>query len=459
MRLKNIPKLILFAFIASMALRLTLAFLNREANDSHIEVINWIVDKHELPEKSDCWQCYQLKFFHLISAGIIKLLGLNDGDYRIIAIQLLNVLIGFFTLLIFWKFIDKYSANEKIKIIVFSFFAFNPCLIGINIQATNDTLEIFSGVLVIYFTDLFLTGMRRKHAMLLILSLVLAALTKTTGLVLFAIVSLVFLLKIFSLALKEKKILLLKYYLLLLIVFSTVVPFVGGYYTYYTKNKSLPTSAWENDPPPLFYESTPLRYNRPGVRNMAEGFFTFMYLDMIRQPYINNESDNFPLHRTSLWSQLYGRTVFMHFDQWPPSWQTQDATIVFVGRLLIALGVIPLGLFLLGLFQGLLQEIKGIKKRGTSFLGESNNYIHVLTAFVFLACSLKYSYDIRDFSAMKSIYILPALISYINLFTRGFSMIRSRILINVVSVLIIVVIALSIFDSSFLIYQLYTKSV
>jgi hypothetical protein len=449
---KNTPKAILFVFILSMSLRLVLAFLNRDANDNHMEVINWIVDKHDLPEKNDCGQCYHLKLFYVLSAGIIKSFHLTSENSRIVSIQLFNVLLGFLTLLFFWKFIKKYPANKNIKIITFAFFAFNPCLVGINVQVTNDTLVILSGVLTVYFTDMLLNDLRVKYALGLVIFLIIAAMTKATGLVLFAIVSIVFILKILSKSSKKKRKVLLKYFLTIFVVFMFVVPFAGGYYTYYKKYKSLPTSMWAYDAPPKFFESTSV--NRPGVRNMAEGFFTFQYLDMIRQPYINNESDNFPLHRTSLWSQLYGRTVFMHFDQWPGSWQTTSPLIVNVGRVLIIIGIIPLLLFLLGLFKGLSQALKRFFKKGISSLSKSNNYIHLIVTVVFLLCSIKYSYSIRDFSSMKSIYIFPGFISYIKLFLDKFSSIQSQKTIKIISIILITMVLLSIYDIGYLTYQL-----
>ena len=94
---KNTSKIIFFVFTLSMGLRLTLAFLNREANDSHMEVINWIIDKHELPIKENCWQCYQLKFFHVLSADLLKIFQITNNGLRIIFIQMLNVFFGFLT--------------------------------------------------------------------------------------------------------------------------------------------------------------------------------------------------------------------------------------------------------------------------------------------------------------------------------------------------------------------------
>ncbi len=449
---KNTPKIVLWIFFLSVSLRLVLAFHNRGANDNHIEVINWIVDKHELPVKEDCWQCYQLKFFHILSAGIIETFHATSIKSRIILVQLFNVILGLFTLLFFWKFIKKYPIAENIKIITFAFFAFNPCLAGINIQITNDTLEIFSGVLVIYFTDLFLTDLKVKYALLLLISLIIAAITKTTGLILFGMVSIVFILKILSQSTKQKKTVLLKYFLIIFFVFVSIVPFAGGYYSYYQKYKTIPTSAWEKDTPPKFFKSTYVW--RPGLRNMWDGYFTFRYLDMIRQPYINNESDNYPLHRASLWSQLYGRTAFMHFDQWPPSWQTKAPLIINIGRILIIFGIIPLLVLLLGLFNSLYQTIKKFFINGISSLSESNDYLHLIVTVGFLCCSVMYSYNIRDFSSMKSIYIFPGFICYIKLFLDKYSSLQSKLILKILSTVLITLTILCFFDISYLVYQL-----
>jgi hypothetical protein len=143
----------------------------------------------------------------------------------------------------------------------------------------------------------------------------------------------------------------------------------------------------------------------------------------------------------------------MHFDQWPPSWQTKATLIINVGRILIIIGMIPLLIFLLGLFKGLSQTVKIFFKKGVSALSESNDYIHLIVTVVFLLCSVIYSYGIRDFSSMKSIYIFPGFISYIKLFLDKYSSIQSKTILKIIFIVLAIIVILSIFDIGYLIYQ------
>jgi hypothetical protein len=52
---------------------------------------------------------------------------------------------------------------------------------------------------------------------------------------------------------------------------------------------------------------------------VADGFLTFRLLNLLREPYITYPPAAYPVHRTSFWSQIYGRAHFVHFDAWPPS--------------------------------------------------------------------------------------------------------------------------------------------
>src|SRR6187455_3252315 len=119
-------------FAGALLLRLVLALYNREANDNHVQVVSWIVDQHSLPEKNDCWSCFQPKLYYLVCAGFVKLFHAEELYDRIRVMQLVNFFTSFFILLLFRKFIDKQNLSVRRKLITFAFFAFNPCLIGIN---------------------------------------------------------------------------------------------------------------------------------------------------------------------------------------------------------------------------------------------------------------------------------------------------------------------------------------
>lgn len=449
--IKKTKYFVIAIFIISVGLRLTLSYINRQANDDHISAIGWIVDKHEIPNKDDCLECFQPKFFYVVSAGIITLLHVHSS-HRIITIQFFNAILGFFTLLFFWKFIKKQNFSELTKVLLFAFFAFNPRLTAINVQVTNDTLEILGGVMAVYFCDLFFSKMSLANFIFLVLSVCIAGLTKATGILLFLVIAIYFILKIFSAPDKVKRYLLSKYLVVAVLAFIGIVIFAGGYYSYYKTYNGLPSSRWTENPPAHFFKDTYV--SRPGVLNLADGFFTFRYFDMIKQPYITNGDTAYPLHRTSLWSQLYGRTVFLHFDRWPPEWQTKAPLVIFIGRVLIIIGVVPLFLFLKGLYKGFTQALKRLLKQGRAFLAEDTNYLHVGITVAMLAVSVRYCYEFRDFSAMKAIYIFPGLISFIQLFLNGYKFLKRPVLIKLVNTILLTMIVLSITDIGHLIYQL-----
>lgn len=436
---------IIFVFIVALSLRFTLCLFNREANDNHLEVVEWIIDQGNLPDKDDCWECFQPKLYYLLNAGVICVLQIENHFDRILCMQIINFFFSFFILLYLWKFINRQQFSEQIKIAAFALLALNSCLTGINVQATNDTLVILAGILTIYFADRFFNQKKIWLALPMGIFLIIACLVKGSGLVSFGVLILIFCLKIFVAHIDEKK-LYAKTAGLLLLSFSLIIPVGAGYVQNYRHYGTPFVVVLPQDPPPLLVERT--FAGRPGITSIVDGYFTFRYLDMIRNPYIVSTIDNYQLHRTSLWSQLYGRTMFLHFDQHPKSWESTDTKIIFVGRWLIILGIVPLLLFI----AGLLKCTKHLFKEKS--VNNNNNWIHLVFVAGFLLFMVKYSYSYRDYSIMKSIFIFPALPSFIKFFMDGYSMIKSKIIFRITSAIISVILLLSIYDICFLINQL-----
>jgi hypothetical protein len=293
--------------------------------------------------------------------------------------------------------------------------------------------------------------MKASTAVVLIIALIAGLLSKASMLVLTAVVCLAFVIKILAVTQIAEKMKTAKYFLILLIAILAIVPWAGGYYNNYKQYGNLTISTWEKDPAPYFFKKTFI--TRAGLRSMFEGYFTFRYPDMIRQPYINNEWNNYPMHRTSLWSQMYGRTVFMHFDQWPIGWQTHSPYIMTVGRILIITGIIPLAFFLLGLTTGCFAFAKKLLQRDRAYFAAPEQYLHVPVILAFLASSVFYTYNYRDFSSMKSIYIFPGLLAYLKAFTDAFILLKSRKALFFVKSVFMLVILLSIADITYVIYQ------
>ncbi len=438
-------------FITSMGLRFTLAFLNNEANDNHVDVVNLIISTHHLPEKRDCWSCYQPKLYYVFCAGVIEAFHIKEFYHRIKAMNMVNAFLGFFILLIIWKFIHCGNLSFNRKLLFFAFFAFNPCLAGINVQSTNDTAAIFFGVLATYAAYRFFTNPGINRAAILTIALVGGMLCKASVAVLFGITVLAFAANILFSSNGQNRLKMAKYLATLLLITFAVVPYFGGYYNNYKQYHSFTLSAWEKDPPPDFFKKTVAM--RPGVRCMSEAYFTFRYFDMVRQPYINNEVDNRPLHRTSLWSQLYGRTMFMHFDQWPIGWQSQSPLIVNIGRALIILGIVPLLFFLTGIFLNLGALLIKLYERDWQWFSVPLNYYFLFITLAYLSASMFYCYTYRDFSAMKSIYIFPGFIAFIKMFCDGYAFFEESRFIKPANIALGLIIILSVADIGFLVYQ------
>ena len=84
--------------LAVVATTTVLAFLNREANDWHMEVVNMIAFQGHFPEHDECSECYQPPFYYVVGAGLLRLLHLTKLGPGLIACQLLNVAAGAATL-------------------------------------------------------------------------------------------------------------------------------------------------------------------------------------------------------------------------------------------------------------------------------------------------------------------------------------------------------------------------
>ena len=76
--------LFLVVFLVSLILRLGLTLVNREANDSHMEVVSIILKTNKLPTMKDCGECLQPKLFHYITVMVIEALGLACGYKHIV---------------------------------------------------------------------------------------------------------------------------------------------------------------------------------------------------------------------------------------------------------------------------------------------------------------------------------------------------------------------------------------
>jgi hypothetical protein len=115
------------------------------------------------------------------------------------------------------------------------------------------------------------------------------------------------------------------------------------------------------------------------------------------------------LHRTSLWSQLYGRATFSRFAAHPKSWASDTPLVAWLGRLMLVLALPPAALLAIGMARRLAGLARGLL-RGTE-LDPGESFLTLL-AWGQLALVVLYALRFRDFSGMKEIFLFPALLAY-----------------------------------------------
>lgn len=421
-------------FLVSAVLRLSLCFVNRQANDDHFEVVSLILAENRYPARHECFQCYQPKFYHFLTAKAITLLGIKTTGMRIVTGQLLNGIAGIATVLLaFFLIIGLPGTAYLPKLFAFALLALNPGLIAINGQLTNDSFVILFGTLSIFLAALFAKTGNLRLLILMALAGIAAGISKGNG---HAVV--IILLAVLTASLcelwtnhREKGLSspLLRHMFLTrvaIIVFFIplylfLVPKLGGT----TNDSNYPDTSIPIQPVAgplhLFKENVmsnewPLR---PGVTSIVAGYGTFRFIDLLRHPMMLWWEKTYPRHRTSLWTQLYGRAFFAHFDCWPQSWIMTNWYVPLLGRAIFVLSLIPIIFFILGSFLYGRQLARAIACRGFLHHLASFEWVLPLGAAVYFAFIITYTWLYRDYSTMKPIFMYPAIICFMKLLYEG----------------------------------------
>jgi Dolichyl-phosphate-mannose-protein mannosyltransferase len=418
----------LLVFGCGILLRVTLALVNLEANDDHIGTIRIIADENRIPDKNESAEAFQPKLYYMIVAAIWKIIPIQSLPIRIRIAQLVSCAAGILTLVLALRFfMANPNVSTKAGFFSFSLLALNPDLIAINAQATNDSFVILFGSLALYFGYLFFETHQVKDFVWMTTSVILAGLSKGNGLVVFvvilAVLGIAFLQKPHTSCLTRGRTIL--YGSIFLASFFAVVPKLGSYWGNYRLYGSPFVTNWSPRPLPNIFLKTAVR--RPGVRSMAESLLTFPFFDMLRTPVITDDKYSYPQHRTSIWSQLYGRTHFVHFSAWPPSWRLPTdphwewltRVVWHLGRLIFICALFPTILLLTAVF-------KEIRSAASQCIADSHKRIDIqlrdwllyFAVFGYIAFIVIYSLRHQDFSFMKAIFIFPGLLGFLMLFAR-----------------------------------------
>ena len=395
--------LIIATFSLALILRISLAWVNQDANDNHHQAVQKMIETNSLTSYIDCAQCYHPKLFHITVAIFQETFNINEFKSQMRIGQFINVFMGFFFLMILWQFIKYQKWRPIIQILVFAIIAFNPKLVAINAQYTNDTFVFTFSALAILGAYRLLHKFSKGTIGFIVLGCIGASLSKGSGIPI--TLSLLVFLTILYFIRQEK--LVLKTVVLTLISFLLIVPYFGNYISNFNDSEQVLGLNGEKSPAPHFSKKTYV--DRPGVISIIHSYGTFPIIDLIKHPYINNDPP-YAKNRTSVWAQVYGRSFSVRFDQWPLSWMDTSKKTIITTRILLLLGIIPTILFLLGAVESIYHLCSGFVKRKMS-----SKWLDDLLMLLILASMitmlLKLTFEHRDFCTMKAIYIWPGLIS------------------------------------------------
>lgn len=457
-------KLFIAIFILALLLRMGLTLVNREAIDDHMEVVRLILSTQQLPSLADCRECFHPKLFYASAAALLGLLGIHDNNAQMVLVQLVNFLAGAITLVFAWKLIEEFpSRNDIVKLITFALLALNPKLIAVNSQATNDSFVILFCTAALFFAWRFLQRPGRMLFGTVVLFLLLAVSTKTTGWIAFAAIFLAFLLAAW--AKKEQRKTFLFYVsfmtvcVLALTTFDPLSQFISNFQTY----GSPITNTRPAMPMPDFFKQTTSYkgyYFRPGIVSIQDGFLTFKITDLLQYPLVGTEKNDvasYPPQRTSFWTLLYADSQSLHFQNWPRSWETSGTQGFDLSRGIFILGLLPVFIFIVGFFLETFIFLRGL------FSHDLHSAYHGLWLAAASGCILfllLFALLFRDFSFIKFVYILPGLPAFAWLFLRGAEGIygylsRSRWAVLLFNSAIVALLTLYVLDVTSLIIQLY----
>jgi len=408
-------------FLAAAAIRFSIAWMNPgHANDSHLEVVKIIQSERRLPLPGDCWESFQPKLYHVFTAQVISFFERffkNVSAPRIA--QLLNVTAGMFTLMILLLFLEKTVSSEWIRVLTLALCAFNPEIVVMDVQATNDAFVVLFSSAAVYSAFLYFQRQRKRDAFFMISFTTLAGLTKGNALAFFAGFGCIFLiLTIQGIRLKWPPVRrCIVAGALLTVVFVPTVGLLGQYVEKIERGIAPFAVKPSYAPPPSFFKKS--NYYRPGIRSVVDGYFTFRWLDLFKDPAVRDfENGEPPAFRTSFWTLLFARLNVIHS---PTKWASFDSTALAAARTAFVFALAPFFLLGWGVWASVVKWKNAFadQRAFESFVHEGV-YWDVLAAF-FILFLIAYSFKLRDFSSVKTLFLFPALLPFARLFAEGVS--------------------------------------
>ena len=443
-------------FVLAAAARLVLAFINRWANDDHMHVVYRILNDVEFPKARECWECHHPKLFYLCAAALVKAFSLPPGNQATLAAQLLNVTLSIAALFLFARFISGLTLSPVVRNLVFATVALNPCWWGISAQATNDSMAIAFSLAAFVASYGFFTKPSGGGLLLCALCCALAAVSKASGVLVTLLCGFNIGLSLLSERKRTAVAVLRSRWAFGALLLLAPVPVLGGYVQNLRVTGDPFALINPKYPAPSLFEET--SYGRPGIRSIVSGYFTFRIVDVIAHPYTENDQAAVPLHRTSLWSHLYGRLFFSRFDSWPPQWESRDERVLLVGRAALTMALAAVVVFWIGWAS----SIRSLwRRRSTLFsqpLGERAflQITGLVSTGAFLLSMVRTTSIDRNFCAIKFIYLLPVLCGFASIYMEGWKALEAhhRTLLRILATMVTLLIGLHLVDMGWLVFDL-----
>jgi len=407
--------ILMLTFAIGAVLRLWLAIVNTEANDNHLPVIRTIAFDHRVPAREEAWEAFQPKLYHTTVALLWQLVP-NATSLTLIRIaQLVSCAAGILTLAVILHFLRERRLRPVVSLLTFGSVALSPALIGSAAQATNDSFVILFATLTLYFGARFFARWQRRDLIPLVLSAVLAGVSKGNGLVVIVAVLTTFGLAIVWPALAaptpNRRSAFLYGGAFALVVLPAVW-FIGPYASFERQYGTPFVTNWTPSSRPSLVHETYV--DRPGLTSIAHGLFTFRFVDLLQHPVSTAHPTNYPRHRTSLWTRVYAQTHAARFEGWPRSWRSTAAAVLDLNRVLFVLGMIPTTLLAVGVVSTARSLVRHGQDRAASIL-----WLVALAGY--MAFVAVYSIRLRDYSSMKGLFVLPAALAGAALLSAGIS--------------------------------------
>lgn len=348
--------------LGGAALRLALYIANPAANafDNHFEPVLLIISDGIIPAKDACWSCYHPPLLYWSSAMLGKLfVQFNMSAPTFFKVlQGLSCLFGIATLVFVWAILKRLPLNDFARAAGLGIICFLPRHIYMSAMYSNDAIAYMLVTICLYLLLVALDrGFSWRVLVLLSISMGLALLTKVTALVVLPTVGFVFFMAFVWGRVAPRRDTLIKGVAVMIFPLALLATEIGSNMKTYG----------EPFPINMTLSGSNVVKRRPGAGGVD--FFDFRPLSAIKDPVIR------PSNIDSFWTMLYGRMWFdmeplliyprteelyqkwhrsfamyleSHIDDWTGQEDFPQGGLN-VGRALIALGLLPLIIFLAGL--------------------------------------------------------------------------------------------------------------